>query len=326
MSAVRAPGPVVRHRFGVVRERQLRSFFILTFALSWAGMLAAVLLSPGGLWATPEQLQQSLGLAVAGMLLGPPVAGLAMTWLMEGRAGLHELRLRLIKARVGLRWYALALLVAPVTIGGSLLGMSLVSDEFLPRIVTSPDRVSLLLMGLGVGVAVGICEELGWTGFAIPRMRLRWGVLGTGVLLGIVWSGWHLLQGYYSSGVTSGEVSVAVWAPLQLLACLVGQLVAYRVLMVWVYEHTGGSLLLAILMHASLACFTLVLFPPLSVVSNIVGGFVAAAAMWAVVAIVALTCGGRLSASQVASGGAQPAPTSGADRAAPAAWRTRAQP
>lgn len=318
MSIGVSPGPVVRHRLGVVREHPLSAYFILTFTLSWAGMLAAVLLSPGGLSATPEQLQQSLGIAIAGMLLGPLVAALAMTWLTQGRAGWHELRLRLTMARVGWRWYAVALLVAPLSIGGSLLGVSLVSDEFLPRMVTAPDRVPLLLMGLGVGVVVGVCEELGWTGFATPRMRRRWGVLGTGVLLGVVWSGWHLLQGYYSSGVTSGEVSLAVWAPLQLLACLVGQLVAYRVLMVWVYERTGGSLLLAIVMHASLACCTLVLFPPLSVVSNIIGGFVTAAAMWAVVAMVALAHGGRLSAGQVASGGAE--------RQAPAGSRTVGQP
>lgn len=114
------------------------------------------------------------------------------------------------------------------------------------------DKVPLLLMALSAGVAVGSCEELGWTGFATPRMRRRWDVLGTGVVLGIAWSAWHLLQGYYSSGVTSQEVPVAVWGPLQVVACLVGSLVACRVLLVWVYDHTDGSLPPAVVMHASL--------------------------------------------------------------------------
>jgi membrane protease YdiL (CAAX protease family) len=283
-----------RRSFRFAREHSLFSFFLLTFALSWAGMLAAVLLSPGGLAATPEQLQQSLGPAIAGMLLGPLAAGLLMTWLVDGRGGLHDLRLRLMKWRVRPRWYAFALLVAPVTIGGTLLLMSLASRDFLPRIATAQDKPPLVLMGLTVGVTVAFCEEVGWTGFAVPRVRLHWGVLGTGLTIGVVWSAWHLLQAYYAGGVTSHEIRLAVWGPLWVLGCLVGQLVPYRVLMVWVYERTGGSLLLAMVMHASLAGFTLVLFPPLAVTANLVGGFVVAAAMWAVVGVVALAHGGHL--------------------------------
>ena len=65
--------------------------------------------------------------------------------------------------------------------------------------------------------------------------------------------------------------------------------------MVWLYERTGGSLLLVMVMHASLAGCTLILFPPMSVVANQVGGFLTAAAFWAVVGVVALTHGGHLS-------------------------------
>ena len=312
MTSPMSPALEVERRAGFVREHSLLCFFLLTFGLSWAGMLAAVLLSPGGLATTPDQLQESLGVAIAGMLLGPLVAGLVMTWLADGRGGFHELRIRLTRWRVGLRWYAFALLVAPVVMGGTLLVMSLVSQDFLPRIGTEQDRLPLLLMGLAVGVTVGFCEEIGWTGFAVPRMRLRWGVLGTGLTLGIVWGFWHLLQGYYASGVTSNEISLAVWGPLWVLACLVGQLVAYRVLMVWVYERTGRSLLLAMVMHASLAGSTLILFPPLSVVANQAGGFATAAALWAVVGVVALAHGGRLSpAAGTASALAGPAATAG---------------
>lgn len=290
-----------RRRVGFVSEHPVLWYFVLTFALSWSGMLVAVLLSPGGLSATPQQLQQSLAPAVAGMLLGPAIAGLLMTWLVDGRAGLRELRLRLTKVRVGLRWYAVALLVAPVTLGGSLLALSLVSRDFLPSIVTAPQKLPLLLMALVVGVAAGFCEELGWTGFAIGHLRLRWGVLGTGLTLGVLWSAWHFLQAYYSSGVTSHEIPLTVWAPLWLLACLVGQLTAFRVLMVWVHERTGGSLFLAMAMHASLTCSTIALFPPLAGVPNLIQGFAAAAATWAVVGIVALAKGGHLTARRASA-------------------------
>ena len=100
---------------------------------------------------------------------------------------------------------------------------------------------------------------------------------------------------YWASGVTSGEVSLAIWLPLWLVGTFVGQLTAFRVLMVRVYERTDGSLPLAILMHASLTAFTIILFPPLAVVANLISGFACAAAMWVVVGVIAIAQGGRLS-------------------------------
>lgn len=149
-------------------------------------------------------------------------------------------------------------------------------------------------MGIAIGLPVGIFEELGWTGFAIPRIRLRYGVLGTGLFVGVLWGAWHLLQGYWASGVTSGEISLALWLSTWLIGTVVGQMAAYRVLMVWVYDRTG-SLLVAMLMHASLVAFTLILFPPLAVEANVISGIACAAGLWVVVAAVALAQGGHLS-------------------------------
>jgi membrane protease YdiL (CAAX protease family) len=104
-------------------------------------------------------------------------------------------------------------------------------------------------------------EELGWTGFATRRLRLRYAVLGTGFIVGVLWGAWHLPINYWASGVTSGEVSLAIWLPLWLVGTFVGELTAFRVLMVWVYERTDGSLLVAMLMHVSLATFTVILSP-----------------------------------------------------------------
>jgi membrane protease YdiL (CAAX protease family) len=233
--------------------------------------------------------------AVPAMLLGPSVAGILLTGFLYGRAGFRELRSRLLEWRVGARWYAVALLTAPLVFTAVLLGLSLISPEFLPRIFITSDKASLVLMGIAIGLPVGIFEELGWTGFAIPRMRLRYGVLGTGLMVGVLWGAWHLLQSYWASGVTSGEVSLAIWLPAWLIGTIVGQLAAYRVLMVWVYERTNGSLLVAMLMHASLAAFTFILFPPLAVEANLISGIACAAGLWVVVAAVAVANGGHLS-------------------------------
>ena len=277
-----------------IKGHPLLSYFALAFAISWGAILLAVGLGPGGFSATPQQFKMAMPYAVPTMLLGPSVAGILMTGLLYGRAGFRELGSRLRRWRVGARWWAAALLIAPLVFAVVFLGLSLISPEFLPRIFITDDKVSLVLMGIAIGLPVGILEELGWTGFAIPRMRLRYGVLTTGLFVGVLWQAWHLLQGYWSSGVTSGEISLALWLSTWLLGALVGYLVAFRVLMVWVYEHTG-SLLVAMLMHTSLVAATFILFPPLAVEANLISGFACAAGLWVVVAVLAVATRGHLS-------------------------------
>lgn len=276
-----------------IKGHPLPSYFAITFAISWGTILLAVGLGPGGFSATPQEFKMAIPYAVPAMLLGPSLAGILLTGLLYGRAGFHELRSRMFRWRVGALWYAVALLTAPLVFTTVLFGLSLISPEFLPRIFITSDKISLVLMGIAIGLPVGIFEELGWTGFAIPRMRLRHGVLATGFTVGVLWGAWHLLQSYWASGVTSGEISLSIWLSTWLIGTLVGQLAAFRVLMVWVYDRTG-SLLVAMLMHASLAAFTFILFPPLAVEANLISGLACAGGLWVVVAAVALAQGGHL--------------------------------
>jgi membrane protease YdiL (CAAX protease family) len=276
-----------------VKSHPLLSYFVLTFAISWGAILLAVGLGPGGFSATPQQFKMAIPYAVSAMLLGPSAAGILMTCLVHGRAGFRELGSRLLRWRVGVHWYAVALLTAPLAFAAVLLGLSLISPEFLPRIFITSDKASLLLMGIAVGLPVGVFEELGWTGFATPTMRLRYGVLSTGLVVGVAWGAWHLLQGYWASGVTSGEVSLAVWLPAWIFGTLVGQMPAFRVLMVWVYDRTE-SLLLAMLMHVSLVATTVILIPPLAVEANLISSIACAAGLWVVVAAVGAVTRGHL--------------------------------
>jgi uncharacterized protein len=277
-----------------IKRYPLLTYFALTFAISWSGFLIAAGVGTGGFSVTPEQLQTLIPYAVPAMLLGPPVAGILLTGLLYGRAGLRELLSRLLMWRVGARWYAVALLTAPLLFTAVLLALSLTSPEFLPRILTTSDKGALVLMGIAVGLGVGIFEELGWTGFAIPRMRLRHGVLGTGLIVGVLWGAWHFLMNFWASGVTSGELPLVIFAPTWLLGILVGQLTAFRVLMVWVYDRTNGSLFVAMLMHVSLAASTVILMPPVPGVVSVILSFVPTAAMWVVVGAVAVANGWHL--------------------------------
>lgn len=128
-----------------------------------------------------------------------------MTGLIYGRAGLREVLSRLLKGRVAARWYAVALLTAPLLMMAVLLTLSLFSREFVPGIFTSNDRATLLLVGIARAVGAGFFEELGWSGFVIPELKRHRGVISTGLIVGVLWGAWHLLAYVWTSGTVSGR-------------------------------------------------------------------------------------------------------------------------
>ena len=186
---------------------------------------------------------------------------------------------------------AVAILTAPLAMTAVLLALSLRFAGFVPPIVTAEDKMSLLLLGVATGLGGGLLEELGWTGFAIPRLRLRHGVFATGLGMGVLWAAWHLPQGLWTGGTYAGAFPLIPFLLLNILAGL-AYLTAYRVLMVWVYDHTE-SLLVAIIMHASLIANTMagfVLVPPgISGVSFLVMFFAFAAVLWGLVLLQAVS-------------------------------------
>lgn len=235
---------------------------------------------PSGIPGTSEQVATLFPIALVLMFAGPSVAGILLTGLVYGRAGLHEFLSRLLRWRVGARWYAVALLTIWVLATPILFALSLVSPVFLPALVTSADKASLLLSAISVGLVGGFIEELGWTGFAVPGLKPRYGVLATGLIVGFLWGAWHVPITFWSTGTWTLFVG-----PLFFYAAV---LPAYRVLMVWVYDGSG-SILVPMLMHASLIASTLyILLPPAQGAPLVAYYLVLAAALWVVaLAIVA---------------------------------------
>jgi uncharacterized protein len=284
-----------------LKSHPLLSYFALTFAITW-GLFVLAVGGPGGIPATKEEFTTLPLGAILAVLVGPSVSGIVLTGLVYGREGFRDLLTRMRRWRVGARWYAVALLTAPLVSTAVLIPLSLISPVFLPGIFASEAKVSFVLMGIVVGLIVGIFEELGWTGFAVPTLlKLRYGVLSTGLIVGVLWGAWHLLfNDIWASVATSGGLSPALFAVGVGLVLLVGQLPAYRVLMVWVYERSGGSLLLAILMHASYSASTFILGPvagpgAMSGASLLAAVLASAAATWVIVAVLAVATHGHLS-------------------------------
>ena len=268
-------------------------YYVLTFAISWGCLLLAIG-GPGGVPANSEQFGKLLPVVILALLAGPTIAGLLLTGLVLGRAGLGELLSRLLRWRVSVRWYAVALLAAPLLFTAIPLALSLLFPEFLPGIFITDDKASLLLMGIAAGLSAGIFEELGWTGFAIPRLKLRYSVLTTGLIVGFLWGAWHFLVNFWSSGRDSSSGALSLALLLTSLLFSVGILPAYRVLMVWVYDR-NGSLLVAMLMHLSLTASNVILGPLATGVLPVIWVLALAAALWIVVAAVAVANRGQLS-------------------------------
>ena len=267
------------------------AYFALTFAISWGGSLLAI----GGmqpLTGTAPTNDPRFVYALIAMLLGPSLSGLLLTAIVHGRDGLRDLLARVVKWRVASRWYAVALLAAPVLWGVTLLALSLVSPKFLSGIVTSADKSTLVAVGLAVAVSAGIFEEIGWTGFAIPHLLRRHGVFATGVVVGVLWSAWHVLVSIvWAAPATAGDLPIAVFLIWSIIGNPVGYLTAFRVLMVWVYDRTG-SVLIAMLMHVSVTASVLILDPAaLSGTAALIYAFSVAGVVWAAVAVVAITHG-----------------------------------
>ncbi|MGE0812763.1 MAG: alpha/beta fold hydrolase [Vicinamibacterales bacterium] len=261
-----------------LRRRPVLAYFGLTFAISWSGFLLA--LGPRALMTTDWQAEGSVLPAVFAMLAGPSIAGLLLTGLVAGRDGYRQLLARLVRWRVGLRWYAFAVLPSPLVSAGLLLALSTTSPLF------GADGTAVLLGGLGAA-ATTIFEEIGWTGLATPLLRRRHTVLVTGLIVGVWWGLWHLLQQVFISGTYAGGVPHALFLALSVLAA-VASLSGYRVLMVWLYDRTG-SLFVATVMHGMLTASSVFWFTPIATGAQFLANvWLAAAAMWLLVGVVAV--------------------------------------
>ena len=274
------------------RQHPGLTYYALVFLISWGGILSLV--APGGIPAGPEQVATMMPVMLVALFAGPSIAGIVCTALVDGRAGLRDLLTRGLRWRVGLRAYAAALLPAPLLVAAVLLGLSSLSSEFLPGILTARDKAGLLLFGTAWGLlGGGLLEELGWTGFAVPTLRRRHGPFATGLLVGFLWGVWHYLIAFWASGTSTGELSPTLFLPGMVF--YVASLPAYRVLMVWLHDRTE-SLLLAMLMHASFSASMLVLQPPsTSLGVGVTWNLVLAAVLWTAVGAVALAGRGHLS-------------------------------
>jgi membrane protease YdiL (CAAX protease family) len=163
---------------------------------------------------------------------------LLLTERREGREETRTLIGRIFKWHVGARWYVFAIGFIIATKLTAALVYRLMTGEW-PRFGTEP--LILMFAPLFVSTWVQAGEELGWRGYALPRLWARFGLGTASVILGIIWAVWHLPLFFFPAGDTRGQSF-----PLYFL-----QVIALSVAAGWLYWRTGGSLFLVMLMHAA---------------------------------------------------------------------------
>jgi membrane protease YdiL (CAAX protease family) len=228
--------------------RPLATYFTMAFGFSWAASFAIT----GGKPADDSRLV----LLGAAMLIGPGFAAVVTTSLVSGRAGLRDLCAGLLRWNVGMRHYAFALLACPFVTVGVIWGMSWFSPEAQAPILTTGHPWRLTASALVAGLGVGLIEELGWTGVVVPRMLCRHGTVAVGLSLGALWGLWHFVLFWRADSFTG------VFPLVLLLSQLFANLLALRVMLVWLYQHTH-SLALPVLMHAGVVISLILIEPSL---------------------------------------------------------------
>jgi membrane protease YdiL (CAAX protease family) len=216
------------------KSHSLFAFFVLAYAISWAIEIPLALRAR---CLIDAPIPFSVHYLAA---YGPMLAAIVVTWLTDGRDGLRELFGRMFKWRVRPVWWLVA--IAPL----ALYVLVATALRFIQR--RWPDLGALgqidFLPNLGVGALLlwiltfGFGEETGWRGYALPRLQRGRSALSATVILWVLWALWHLPLFFYSY-----DLSIA---PGLLIGLLAG-----AATFTWLYNSTGGSILLGAVWHGA---------------------------------------------------------------------------
>lgn len=220
---------------GFLRRHPLWSHFLLAYIFTWAWLVPMFVIGH----------QQVLG---PWLILSPSLAGFVMAGITEGRAGVIRLLRRAVLWQVGLPWYLVALLLMPA--------IWLMSVALMPGAVAafrapgSSFPVSYLVAFVSTFFGTCFLEEFGWRGFALPHLQRQHGPLLGTLILGFLWGFWHLPLRLFQPGDMEGTGTgwLAFALPFLLYVC---ETAASSILFTWVFNHSRGSILLALLLHAS---------------------------------------------------------------------------
>jgi membrane protease YdiL (CAAX protease family) len=214
-----------------MRIASLRAFFAITFGLTW-GIASLLILFPDQLTAIFGELGITNPLFIIAVY-APAIAALILVMRHSGLTGLRRFLSRLALLKCPWGWYIFLLAGIPLLFyaGAALKGNLTFAATDIP--------ISETLAAIGFMFVLGPVEELGWRGVALPLLQQRYTPIWSGLILGLIWGIWHL-PAFYLSGTPQSD-----WAFLPFLIAAT----AICVIMTPLFNSSGGSLILPMLMH-----------------------------------------------------------------------------
>lgn len=215
----------------------LIAFFVLAYALSWTWAIPFAVteqvVKRGDAWPTHYPA-----------LLGPAIAAFALTAWTAGRAGTRDLLSRMLRWRVGLRWWLVA--VSPIAFLAVTLLVMAAAGEDLPAVAdfglfTGTPAIGLVGVFLLITFVGSLGEETGWRGYALPHLQQRFSPLTATLILAPLWFLWHVPQFFVIATYRD-------FGPTDYVGMALG-LTAGAVVLTWLYNRSGGSVLLVIVWH-----------------------------------------------------------------------------
>ena len=225
--------------FHFIKRHALLFYFVLAIVLSWSIYIPLVAVRQG--W-TDAPIPYSIHYLAS---FGPMLAAIILTAITDAQDGLRELWSRIVKWRVSWAYAVFAILSPVVLFVFAAIAMRVFQGEW-PDLRLLGQANYLPYLGWGVLpiwlATFGFGEEIGWRGFALPRLQRTMSVSKATLFLGLLWTLWHVPSFFYH------ETYVGMgWIMLPAIAFSV---LCGAVLLTWLYNGTGGSVLMVTIWHA----------------------------------------------------------------------------
>src|SRR5215218_9388513 len=262
-----------------LRRHPVATFFALSYASAWAWWLPLVILQYDR---TPPAL--GLVLAILGSAM-PSTMAIVLVARLHGGAEVRRLLRRLVMGRVGIFWYAAIIALTALMVVA--VWVSTLFGAPAPVVVaTVAGTLSIFLFSIFPGSAVG--EELGWRGFALPRLQARHSALAASLIVGSVWGTYHFPLFLLGAPIR----------PFSLFFPFAISCVIMSIFYTWMYNGTRGSLLIVVLLHATTNLPLSVVYAPLTLEGQVLPAYWTFNAMLALAAVVLIARTGAATLSR----------------------------
>lgn len=246
----------------MLKRRPVLFFFPLAFILSWYPWVIALARGSGNGGPNP---------------LGVLVAALIVTGASQGKAGMKDLFSRLFRWRVGLQWYGLVLLL-PVFFCSVAAGINILLGAASPALEKLRNWPEMIDRFIFIFLFIGLGEEPGWRGFALPGLQKSRSPLAASAILAPVWALWHL-------PLMGTEFSLPV------IPAFLVSVAAATFIQTWIYNRTRGSILLQMIFHSTVNTVGAGFLFPMFTGADIIRLWYIYTALWAAFAVVLIASG-----------------------------------